>query len=325
MHYAMVLNLRRLVAPALLGSVLSVMTTASAQLESVANRLHLPPDYFSRFGGLQPVISNTEGYGVRYFPLPFRQDIRLSVVKAPTYLDVGLTARSNDTSFAIGRFYNTPTFEITRNPYKGVQFGGVVRGNGGLSNFSGGYAFTLLQDRVRVLNNVGVAYKGDKAALYSHSEVSAGYGRAFGKLNTYVTATGRYYLFPMQQEGQASVDFYAAVNVSPVKGLQLDASHFERFVTGAVFIPDFGVGRYEGSTLSATYRLSAGWPSSVLGLGAVRTRVSRDWTNDYTYVHGDLFLRTDVLPAMVGPSIGYRFGPGNKEGAWLLSLVALPK
>ncbi|WP_041227009.1 hypothetical protein [Deinococcus deserti] len=287
--------------------------------------MNLPPDYFSRFGGLQPVISNTEGYGVRYFPLPFRQDIRLSVVKAPTYVDVGVTARSNDTSFAIGRFYNTMTFEITRNPYKGVQFGGVVRDNGGLSNFSGGYAFTVLNDRVRILNNVGVAYKGDKAAPYTQSEVSAGYGKAFGKFNTYVAATGRYYLFPMQQQGQASVDLYAAVNVSPVRGLSLDASHFESFTSGTVAIPDFGRGRYEGSTLSATYRLSSGWPSSVLGFGAVRTRVSRDWTNDYTYVHGDLFLRTDVLPAMVGPSIGYRFGPGNAEGAWLLSLVALPK
>ncbi|MFC4638610.1 hypothetical protein [Deinococcus hohokamensis] len=318
-------RLRTFLASALLGSVLNLTSTASAQLGSIVDQFHLPPDYFSRFGSLQAVVSNTDGYGVRYFPLPFSQDIRLSLVKAPTYVDVGLTTRVNDTTFAIGKFYNVPTFEITRNPGKGVQFSGVLRGDNGFSSFSGGYAFTLAKDRFRILNNVGVAYKGDKAVPYTQSELSTGYGQTFGKVNTYVAATGRYYAFPLQREGQASADFYLAATTALAPGLSVHASHFERFVTGTVAIADYGLGRYESSYLEATYRLPASWPSSTFALGGVRSRVSRDWTNDYTYVYGDLFFKSDLLPTMVGPSIGYRFGPGNAEGVWLISLAALNK
>lgn len=308
-------------ARALLAGAALSLSTAAAQ---TTGGFQLPPDYFSRFGSLQAVVSNTEGYGVRYFPLPTPLDIRLTLVKAPTYLDAAVSLRTNDTTFAVGKFYNVPTLQVTHDPYKGMQFSGILR-DGGLSDFSGGYAFTLWNDRVRVLNTAGLAFKGDLAAPYTRTEATVGYGQTFGKFNTYAYATGRYYLFPAQWLGQLSADFYAAVNVSPLPGLVLDASHFERFVTGEVIIPEFGVSRYEQSTATVTYRLPGGWPSPVFGLGGVRARAVRDWTNDYTYVYGDLFFRTDSLPTMVGPSIGYRFDPGGKTGILLVSLVAIVK
>lgn len=96
-------------------------------------------------------------------------------------------------------------------------------------------------------------------------------------------------------------------------------------MSGTVAIADFGLGRYEQSTLDATYRLPVNWPSPTFALGGIRSRMTRDWTNDYTYVYGDLFFKSNLLPTMVGPSIGYRFGPGNAEGVWLISLAAIAK
>lgn len=306
---------------ALAGAALALSTFAAAQTSPF--QFNLPPDYLNRFGGAEPVVSSTDGYGVRGFPLPTPLDLRVSLVKAPTYWDGGLSLRASDTTFRVGRFYNVPTLEITHDPYKGAQFSGVVRGEGGLSVFSGGYASTSWQDRVRVLNNVGVAFKGEVTAPYTRSEVSVGYGQPFGAFNTYVAATARAYTFPLQREVQGSVDFYASASVSPVKGLLLSASHFERFVAGTSAVPDFALGRYQESNLNATYRLDSAWPVPEFGLGAVRARSARNWTNDYTYVYGDVFLRTSLLPTMFGPSVGYRVDPGGKTGLWLFSLVTL--
>ena len=198
---------------ALAGAALALSTFAAAQTSPF--QFNLPPDYLNRFGGAEPVVSSTDGYGVRGLPLPTPLDLRVSLVKAPTYWDGGLSLRASDTTFRVGRFYNVPTLEITHDPYKGAQFSGVVRGEGGLSVFSGGYASTSWQDRVRVLNNVGVAFKGEVTAPYTRSEVSVGYGQPFGAFNTYVAATARAYTFPLQREVQGSVDFYASASVSP--------------------------------------------------------------------------------------------------------------
>lgn len=303
----------------------ALLLTASAAAAQSAPSLKLPPNYLSRFGSTELVVSTQGGYGVRYFPLMFNQDIRISVVKAPTYWDYNISTRANDTTLAAGVFYNTPRLEVTRDPFKGVQYSGVLQGKGSLSKVSGGYAFTVAQDRVRVLNNVGVAIRPAEAAVYTQSEVGGGYGKSFGKVNTYVGSTARLYTFPVQKQAQGSLDTYASANISPARGLTLDASHFERFAVGKVAVPDFGLARYQESNVGVTYRLPTGNAPSSFGVGAVRSRLTHTWQNDYTYLRGDLLLNVGFVPTLFGPSIGYQWSPDGKDNKWLISLVTLPK
>jgi len=311
--------LARLGAALLLGAFAATATAQSAP------SLKLPPNYLSRFGSTELVVSTESGYGVRYFPLMFNQDIRISLVKAPTYWDYNISTRINDTTLAAGVFYNTPRLELTHDPAKGVQYSGLLQGKGAYSKVSGGYAFTVAKDRVRVLNNVGVAIDPLNASFYTQSEVGGGYGKSFGRVNTYVGSTARLYTFPVQKEAQASIDAIAIANVSPARGLTLDASHFERFVEGQVAVPAFGLGRYQESNLGVTYRLPVGGTPPAFGIGAVRSRLTHTWQNDYTYLRGDLLLNVGFVPTLFGPSIGYQWSPTGKDDKWLLSLVTMPK
>lgn len=314
------LPLARLGTTLLLGALAA--STAAAQ---GTPSLKLPANYLSRFGSAELVVSSEGGYGVRYFPLPLAQDLRISLVKAPTYWDYNISTRANDTTLTAGVFYNVPRLEVTRDPYKGVQYSGLIQGKGRLSKVSGGYAFTVARDRVRVLNNVGVAIRPTEAAVYTQSEVGGGYGKSFGKVNTYLGSTARLYTFPLQKQLQGSFDAYASADVSPVRGLTLNASHFERFVTGQVAVPDFGLGRYQESNVGVTYRLPGGSAPSGFGVGAVRSRLTHTWQNDYTSLRGDLLLNVDFIPSLFGPSVGYQWSPDGKDNKWLISLVTLPK
>lgn len=316
------LRLRRLAR--LAGAALLLSASAAAQTSSVLG-LRLPPNYLSRFGSTELVLSSEAGYGVRYFPLMSPLDIRLTLVKAPTYWDYSVSTRLNDTTLAAGTFYNVPRLEVTRDPYKGFQYSGFFQGKDQYSRVSGGYAFTVAQDRVRVLNNVGVAIAPTLAAVYTQSEVGGGYGKAFGKVNTYFGSTARLYTFPMQKQMQGSFDAVAVASVSPLSGLTLDASHFERFVGGKVAVPAFGLGRYQESNASVTYRLPVGATPPAFTVGAVRSRLTRTWQNDYTYLRNDVLFRLDALPSLVGPSIGYQWSPKGDDNKWVFSLVTLPK
>ncbi|MPY65229.1 hypothetical protein F8S09_00780 [Deinococcus sp. SDU3-2] len=281
----------------------------------------IPPNYLSRFASTELVISTEAGYGVRAFPLLFPQDIRVSVVKAPTYWDYNVSTRVQDTTLAAGVFYNVPRLEVTHDPPKGLQFGGLIQGGGNLTKFSAGYAHLLWEDRARLLGNVGVAFVGGNGVPYAQTEATAGYGRSFGKLNTYVGGAARLFAFPVQRDAQGSVDAVVVLNTTPLPGLTLDATHFERFVTGEVAVPAFSLGRYNETKAGVTYRLPG---DPALGLGAIRTRLSHAWQSDVTTVWGDVLLRLNVLPSLVGPSVGYQWTPDGK-GRWLISLVTLPK
>lgn len=124
-------------------------------------------------------------------------------------------------------------------------------------------------------------------------------------------------------EAQASLDLNLSANYSPMSGLVLEASHLERQAAGSVPIGDFGLGRHHESNFNVTYRLAG--LDTAFRLGAVRSRVTRNWTGDYTLLRGDVLLRSSALPSMIGPSIGYQWGPGGKDSHGLISLVALPK
>ncbi len=299
--------------------------------------LRLPANYLSRFSTTELLASNEVGFGVRYFPLPLAQDIRVSLAKQPNYWEYNVSTRAKDTLFAVGVFDNgatatagIPRLEVTHDPFKGVQYSARLQGNTAYSRFTGGYAFTVAGDRVRVLNNVGVAYDyqgGDRevVAPYTQTEVGGGYGRSFGRLNTSFGTTARAFTFPVQRQAQGSVDLSVGANITPVTGLTFDGSHLERFAVGTVPVDDLNFARYQESNFGVTYRLPVAQTPPAFTLGAVRTRVTRKWTDDYTAVRGDLLFRVEALPVLVGPSIGYEWPRDRMTSRWLLSLSFLPK
>lgn len=333
-HDAGVLDrLPRLLRAGAVALALTPPALAAAQPGTPApGGFRLPANYTSRFSTTELLTSNEVGFGVRYFPLPLDPDIRVTLARQPQYWEYNVSTRANDTFLAAGVFNNgsaasagIPRLEATRDPWRGVQYSGLLQGNGAYSRFTGGYAFTVARDRVRVLGNAGVAFKGDVAAPYTQTEVGGGYGRSFGKLNASLGAAARVFTFPVQRQAQGSLDVSVSANITPLQGLTLDGSHFERFALGTVPVSDLNFGRYQESNFSVTYRLPVGSSPPAFTLGAVRTRVTRKWTDDYTAVRGDLLFRVEALPSLVGPSIGYEWPRDRNASRWLLSLSFLPK
>ncbi|WP_019585322.1 hypothetical protein [Deinococcus apachensis] len=316
----------------LTGPAVATAQTAGTQTNAVP-ALRLPANYFPRFGDTE-VVAGLDGgvsFGVRAFPLPFKQDVRLVLARHPQYWEYGVSTRINDTSLVVGVFDNglgaaagIPRLEITYNPYRGLQYSGLLQGNGAYSRFAGGYAFTVFQDRVRVVNNAGVAFQGDVAATYTQTEVGAGYGKMFGKINTSFGVNARLYTFPIQREAQGSLDVSLNANTALAPGLTLVASHFERLVAGHVAIPALNHGRSQETNASLTYRLPMGATPPAFTVGALRTRVTRVWTGNVTTVYGDLLLRAEALPSLFGPSIGYQWA-ADGTGKWLFSLTFMGK
>ncbi len=307
-------------------SLLGVLPAAGAQVTPGGSSLFglkLPPNYFNRFDRMEVLASNTDGYGARFLPVPVAADLRITLVKTPTAFTYGLGTQIGNLSVLVGVFGGVPRAEMNQSLSSGFQWNGLVQGKGALSRFAVGYSHAGDAGRFRLLNAVGVAAASGVDAPYSYSEVSDFAPRSFGKLNTAVGLTGRLYTFPLQMDAQASFDLNLSANYSPLPGLVLEASHLERGVAGSVPIGDFGLGRVQASNFAVTYRLAG--PDTALRLGAVRSRVARNWTGDTTSVVGDVFLRTSALPSMLGPSVGYWWGPGGKDGHWMISLVALPK
>ncbi|WP_051935370.1 hypothetical protein [Deinococcus sp. YIM 77859] len=312
---------------------LSLAATAAAQT-SPPPSLRLPANYGPRLGGTELVVGLDGGvsFGVRAFPLPVQPDVRLVLVRHPRYWEYGVYTRLDDTSLAAGVFDNglnaargIPRLEVRHDPWRGVQYTGLLQGSGYHSRFSAGYALTTLRDRVRVLNNVGVAYQGEVAAPYTQSEVGGGYERTLGKVNVGLASTARLYTFPVQKQAQGSVDFSVRASVTPAAGLTVSASHFERFVAGRVAIPDFGLGRYQETNASVTYRLPVRDTASVFGVGAVRSRVTHYWQEDRTDLWNDVLFRVQALPSLVGAGIGYEWTRDGQSNKWLFSLVFMPR
>lgn len=308
------------------GLGLAALGVSAAQAQTV--RLHLPNNYMSRFGTSEIAYTTDTGYGVRYIPLPTDPDIRLSVVKQANYWEINAGSRVNDTTLAGGVYFNgygaaagIPRMEYTHNSDLGVQYSALVQGGGLHSHLSGGYAARFVGNRVRVLGTAGIATQADIVAPYTQAEVAGSVDRAFGVVNTVAVATLRTSLFPAQVQALGNVDLYVAASSSPLPGLSLAASHFERFVVGSVPLPDFGMGRAEESSAWALYR----WPTTgnLVSVGAVRGRAGRNWISGYTTVWADVLLDVRGLPNLMGPGVGYQFGPDGKDSRWLINLVTL--
>ncbi|GHF46254.1 hypothetical protein HNQ07_002374 [Deinococcus metalli] len=308
------------------GVVLTAVAAPAAQAQSTI--FHLPANYMGRFGTSEIAYTTATGFGVRYIPLPTDPDVRLTVVKQANYWEINIGSRVDDTTLAGGVYFDgytapegIPRMEYTHNPALGVQYSALIQGDGLHSHLSGGYAFKTLGDQVRVLAVAGVATQANTMAPYAQAEVAGGVGKTFGVVNTYAGATLRTSVFPAQGQVLGNVDVYLAASSSPLPGLSLAASHFERYVVGSVPLPDFGMSRYEESNLTALYRLPA--TGNLLSLGAVRARASRNWTAGYTYVWADVLLDVRGLPSLLGPGVGYQFGPNGADSRWLFTLVTL--
>ncbi|THF86189.1 hypothetical protein E7T09_13300 [Deinococcus sp. KSM4-11] len=316
---------RPLGRPLTVAALVAALWAPVAQAQSI---FHLPSNYMGRFGTSEIAYTTATGYGVRYLPLPTEPDIRLSIVKQANYWEINVGSRVNDTTLAGGVYFNgytaaegIPRMEYTHNSDVGVQYSALVQGEGLHSHLSGGDAFRIMQGRVRVLGTLGVAVQAETVAPYGQAEVSGGFSKTFGVVNAYLGTTARTYVFPVQGQVQGSVDVYLAASASPVQGLTLAASHFERYVGGTVAIPDFGVSRYEETNLTALYRFPK--QDRLLAPGAVRARASRTWTSGYTYVWLDTLFDVRGLPSLVGPGVGYQFGPGGTDSRWLFTLITL--
>jgi len=314
----------------------------------------LPAGYGERFGSLQAYADAINGYGVRYFPLPFKADARLTYISHPLYKEYGVSVRYDDTTYAAGRYQNDAAgvtqgiahLEITHNPYTGLQYGALYQDSGASSRFTAGYAVTA--GPLRYYSELGYAFQGKTDTPYAHFEVSGGKSVTDGPFTYGVAATVRSYLFP--ETSQESVDLSASVTVRPTDYLNFTVSQFERFFVGESPIPDLAVGRYtrtnidvvllpkvkvgpfslrsteyhrqtsllrtetEVNTIASTFR------TELASAFVVDLTPHYDFVASESGVRGDLFFRTDALPVLVGPSFDYIWSPTSSR--WVISLRA---
>ncbi len=298
-------------------------------------RFQFPAGYLGRLGGTEGVvdfggeITKVNAFGVRSFPLPTVQDLRVVLVKHNNYWEYNISTRIKDTTLLAGIVNNgdapagVAKVEVTHDPFKGIQYGASIQGYQGnpyIARFNVGYASAFWQDRIRVLNIVGIGAESKPFVPYTFSQVNGGYGEPVGQqFNWRLDSTARLYTFPMNGKAQWSVDVAPSLEYRPGVGVTLNLSHLERFAGGEVALPSFNLGRYEETNAAITYRIP-GTPE--FGLGALRVRGTRNWTSDYTYLRNDVLLNIKALPFLIGPSIGYQWGPA-KDGSASQMLYAL--
>ena len=313
-----------------------------------------PADYAGRFGNLQAFADPANGYGVRYFPLPFKADARLTYISHPLYQEFGVSVRYADTTFAAGRYQNDDAgatsgvahLEVTHNPWVGLQYGAIYQDHGRSSRFTAGYALT--DGPLRYYGELGYAFQGTAASPYAHLEIAGGRSVTDGPLTFGVYTTLRSYLFP--SVSQFSVDLSASATYRPTSYSSLTVSDFERFVVGDSVIPDLAVGRYTRTNVdlvltpnvsagmfslrSAEYHLQHSFLATETEVDTVATTVRAnvapmvvvDLTPHYDFVaketgfRTDLFYRADFLSVLVGPSFDLIWSPTGHR--WVISLKA---
>lgn len=93
---------------------------------ATAQPFQLPPDYYDRFGDLGGEFNHdNKAYGVRYFPLPIKYDLRIIFVTHPEYNEYGISTRYKETDILLGILEGGAkgirTLEINHNPDEGLQ------------------------------------------------------------------------------------------------------------------------------------------------------------------------------------------------------------
>ncbi|WP_082869824.1 hypothetical protein [Deinococcus puniceus] len=337
-------------------AALALAAVAPSQAQSTAPepfRFQFPAGYLGRLGGTEGVVdfggevTKVNAFGVRAFPLPTVQDLRVVLVKHNKYWEYNISTRIKDTTLLAGIVNNGDAaagiakLEVTHDPFKGIQYGASIQqsqlaSRDSSARFNVGYASSAWQDRIRILNLVAfsldsvtttetrdeqsVAITRATATPYTFSQVNGGYGEPIGQqFNWRLDSTARLYTFPLNDKAQWSLDVTPSLEYRPVAGVTLNLSHLERFAGGEVALPSLNLVRHEESNATITYRIP-GTPE--FGLGALRVRGTRNWTSDYTYLRNDVLLNIKALPFLIGPSIGYQWGPA-KDGSASQMLYAL--
>lgn len=315
-------------------TTLVLLPAAAAQSTQEAGaaqspRFGVPENYFGRFGGVTPILeldakNDVTRIGLGRLPLPTEHDLRFTVANRPeqNLWDYSLSTRMNNTTYLVGIENDVRRAEVLHNPYTGPQFTGVVREKG-LSELSAGYAFTALNGQAYIYNKAGLAASGERREPFTYSQVGTAYTEKVGGVSFRVAPLARLYLYPFEGKAHSSAEVLVSATATPTPQLLLEASHLERFAAGESVIPDYGQARAQETSLYATYRLPyAGDPA--FGVGAVRGGYTHNWQNDWNYYRGDLFLRSNLLPVMVGPRAEYRVAPDG-TGQWVYGFVTLGK
>jgi len=271
-------------------------------------------EYLGRFGGVEGFADSSNGYGVRYFPLPFKADTRLTYVSHPKYQEYALSVRYDDTTFAAGRYYNDTAgategvghLEINHNPYTGLQYQALLQDHNRVSQLSAGWA--AAQGPFRVYAEAGYAWQGTgnydnvkgpdgyQESPFVHTEVSGGKSVTDGPATYGVYGTARGYFFP--KSVQLSTDLSASVTVRPTDYSSVTVSEFERFAVGESQIGAYNFGRYSRSNVDvvATPKLSAG----ALSLRSAEYHFRYSFLGNETTLNNVAFTaRADVAPAFV--------------------------
>lgn len=294
-------------------SGVSQLNLAAAQV------LQLPTDYFTRFSSTSLVASSVMGFGLQSFPLPLPLDIRVSLVKAPTYNTYGLDMNAKDTTVKAGVFYNNPRFELSYHPDVGGQYVAAFERNA--AYFYGGYASRLLDSKVRVVNDIGVVFVNEEGIPFTYHELGAYIRKPMGSFVSALGGTSRIYVYPTEQQYQWSNDVSVSGSYRVSENFSIEGSHLARFVQGKA--PAFNLGDIQNTNLGALYRFTdTGGP---LSLGALQARYSRNWLNGNNFIVGDILLGSSYLPVLAGPSIGYEWTDNGQAKRWVFGLASVIK
>lgn len=283
--------------------------------------LGLPPDYLGRFGGLS-TLGDVDHWGVRGFPLPLDQDVRLTVVRHPGYIEFGLQTRVQDTSLSLGSFENTDAnplggvfrLEAIHDPASGPQVGVAVRGAGRVSTFSLGYAQTY--GPARALFEAGYGVQGGRRSPYAHLEVGAVAARSFGPVSLVLAQTARAFVFP--EATQVSADLAGALTWRPDPAFTFSLSHFERVVGGEATLPGLALGRERRSNLDLVYAPSR--LSGPVNLAGLEYHFERHWYDpqpNRNELSGTLRLDFGALYLNVSPRYDFSLSELGLRGAAL--------
>ncbi|MEF2277905.1 hypothetical protein V3W47_06300 [Deinococcus sp. YIM 134068] len=302
---------------------------AEAQIQ-----FQLPANYLSRFSAVTVATGGSdEGFGVRGVPLPFKETVRFNLVRHTHYWEYVLSARVKDTTFLLGRVDDGEASrtgvlraEVNHDPFAGWQWGALWQEGDNLSKVSAGYAWAAEQNRVRLAVQGGYGRQGEVEAPYAVLDArlsdNATLPNKLGRAN--LTVSTRSLLAPTLGEVQSSLDVSGSLTLTPKGGFSVTGRHLERFVLGEAVFADLDLDRYNVTSLSAVYRLPA-TPQGPGVVGAVGGLVQREWVDEYTTVRGDLLFNVPGVPFMIGPRVGYRWGPTQAQNSWVFSIATLGK
>lgn len=260
--------------------VSALAITALLGSAAQADMFNLPPDYWNRFGSIEGAFDTKAGtYGVRYFPLPIKTDLRIIFVNHASYNEYGVYTRYKDTDIKLanldGGQKGIMTAEMNHNPWNGIQFHSKFQWSGVKDEYfanyvEGGYAKALPVPGVdglnlRLFGAVGYGALKDNAQPFTH--VEAWMGKDFPglikndatKTNITLNASGvvRNYYFFTDKKAFTTLEANVGIRGDLTDRLHGYARHLERTDFGKPENNVYGIadGKARESFAGLQYRL----------------------------------------------------------------------